>query len=704
MRFHADSSQPFSIHRPLLLLAAAPHLPRSFYRLPFRQATKAMKHIQTSIGALVAIVLVLTPSASHAELTRLEITSRVDVLNGKPFGDAGPYEKIHGKAYFAVDPKNPRNQVIADIDLVPRNQQGHVEFSADVFILKPKDSSLGNGVVFFDVVNRGRFRLLSTFGGGAAVDDPTTDAHFGNATLLRQGFTLVAVGWQFDVPDELIGLQAPLPTIDGQPIKGWLREWFVPNEPTDSYHWTGGYATKGYLPVDVSAADYRLTSREGMFTARHLIPRAEWRFGRVVDGRHVPDPNFLTLQGGFKPGLTYELAYESQNPPVAGLGLAAVRDMASAMKYQPRIVAPGRLAYMYGSSQTGRTLRLIIHAGFTIDERGRKVFDAAFVKTGGASLGRFNERFGLVNSLGVFTETQFPFQYQVTADPVTGKRDGLGARIPAGLEPKIFLFDTGSEYWDKGRLGALRHAAIDGTADVADAPNVRVYYVAGSRHGSGTVPASDGGGQFSNNTLSYTWAERGLMAALDAWVREGKEPPPSRHPRLDDGTMVHHHQLRFPAIPGVQWPTGVPGGYRWDVETPVSALPFLLSQVDADGNEIGGIRLPEQEVPLGTLTGWLFRSQRIGAPHTLVINGGAYIPFPVTRAEREKAGDPRAAIEERYAGRADYLAKIELVARKLARERYVLDQDVPAIVAAAAKHWDWRMPGAKTGASGNTSW
>lgn len=348
---------------------------------------------------------------------------------------------------------------------------------------------------------------------------------------------------------------------------------------------------------------------------------------------------------------------------------------------------------MYGSSQTGRTLRQIIADGFTIDERGRKVFDAAFVKTGGASMARFNERFALVNSLGVFTETSFPFQYQVTTDPVTGKRDGLGARIPAGLEPKIFTFDTGSEYWDKGRLGALLHASIDGSGDLPDAANVRNYYVAGSRHGSGSVPAADGGGQFGNNTLNYDSAQRGLMVALDAWVREGKEPPPSRHPRFADATMVPHHTLAFPAIPGVRWPTQVPGGYRWDVESPLSALPFLLSQVDVDGNEIGGIRLPEQEVPLGTMTGWQFRSERIGAPHTLLVNGGAYIPFPLTRAEREKTGDPRLSVEERYASRAEYLAKITQVANRLAQERYVLQRDIPVIVEAAGKHWDWRMAG-----------
>ena len=639
----------------------------------------------------LGVMLAFTPAPSLAELTRVEIATRTDVLNGKPFGNVGAYEKLRGTAYFAIDPANPRNQIIADLDLAPRNRDGKVEFSADLFILKPKDASRGNGVVFFDVVNRGRFRLLTTFSSAEGADDPTTEADFGDASLLLQGYTLVAVGWQFDVEEDLIGIDAPIPLQNGQAIRGWLREWFIPVKPSDSYNWTGGNTTQGYAPVDLNAPDYRLTSREGQFAARRLIARGDWQFGRHVDGRYVADADWLTLKGGFKPGLTYELMYESQNPPVAGVGLAAVRDMASAMKYQPGIVAPGRYAYMYGSSQTGRALRLIIHGGFTIDERGRKVFDAAFVKTGGASIGRFNERFARVNSLGVFDETQFPFQYQVTTDPVTGKRDGLGARIPAGLEPKIFTFDTGSEYWDKGRLGALRHASVDGTADLPDAPNVRVYYVAGARHGSGSVPAADGGGQFKNNPLNYDWAQRGLMAALDAWVREGKEPPPSRHPAFADGTMVPHHALKFPAIPGVQWPTHVPGGYRWDVDTPLSALPFLLSQVDADGNEIGGIRLPEQAVPLGTLTGWLFRSERIGAPHTLMVNSGGYIPFPASRAERDKTGDPRRSIAERYAGRADYLAKVAEVANRLAAERYILQADVTAIVEAAGKHWDWRM-------------
>src|SRR3989304_4253059 len=259
--------------------------------------------------AVFTVLLALLPAFSHAELTRVDIASRVDVLGGKAFGDVGPYEKLHGRAYFAVDPANPRNQIIADIGLAPRNSEGKVEFSADLFIIKPKDPSRGNGVGFFAVVNRGRFRLLSTFSDAEGADDPTEEAHFGDASLLSGGYTLVAVGWKFDVPEELIGVKAPIPTENGQPIRGWTRELFIPRETSDSYQWMSGNATRGYLPIDLNAREYRLTSREGLFAARRLIPREDWQFGKIVDGQLVSDWEFVTLKGGFTPGLTYEIAY-----------------------------------------------------------------------------------------------------------------------------------------------------------------------------------------------------------------------------------------------------------------------------------------------------------------------------------------------------------------------------------------------------------
>jgi hypothetical protein len=643
--------------------------------------------------AAVALCLAGLPDVSFAELTRLEITAREDVLGGKVFGTTGAYEKIRGIAHFAVDPKNPRNLIIANLDKAPRNRAGKVEFQADFIAIKPKDAAQGNGVLLFNIVNRGRFGLLGPFNRGEGSNDPTTAAHFGDESLMRQGYTLVAVGWQFDVSrqGDLVGFTPPVATDDGRPIQGWMRAWFIPSEATPSFEYVTGYNTAAYPPINLNSPENRLTVREGIISSRGLLPRDEWQFGRMVDGKFVADPNWITLKGGFQPGMTYEVMYRAQNPPVSGLGLASIRDMASALKYNSNMVAPGKYAYMYGSSQTGRLIRQIIHEGFTIDEQERKAFDAALVNTGGTGEGSFNEPFARPNHLGAFTGTEFPIQYQTTTDPVTGEREGLGDRIPAGLEPKIMLFDTSSEYWDRGRVAALRHTSIDGTRDQPDAPNVRAYHAAGTRHGSGSVPVGAGAGQFPSNTLSYVWAHRGLLAALDKWVREGVEPPASRHPSFADGTLIARDDLKFPAIPGVQWPTTVPGGFRADVPGPYSTLPFLVSTLDADGNEVGGIRLPEQVVPLATHTGWQFRSEKVGAPETLILLGGSYIPFPKTAAERQATGDPRLSIMERYTSRADYLQKIEAAGKKLAEERYILQEDVPALVEEAGRHWDWRM-------------
>jgi hypothetical protein len=649
--------------------------------------------------ALLGLGLISIPIPARAEVTRVEIQRREDVLGGKAFGSAGPYEKLVGKVYFAVDPANPHNKIIVDLDKAPKNAQGKVEFSSDLYILKPKDPARGNGVLFFDVVNRGNKQLLRAFSRAGGAVDPTTEADFGDGYLLEQGYTLVAVGWQFDVAKGrgLVGFDAPIATDGGKPITGWVKMWFVSNAPALSFEYvSNGYNTRAYPPLDLNSPQYRLTEREGIYAPVRLIPRDEWQFARLENGKPVPDPNWIHVKSGMRAGLTYEVAYETKDPPVAGLGMAAIRDMAAALKYGSNPIAPGRYAYMYGSSQTGRLIRHIVYEGFTIDEQGRKAFDAAFVNTGATGMGSFNERFAQPNELGSFTQTKFPFLYKTTIDPLTGRQDGLGARIPAGLEPKLMLFDSASEYWDRGRVAALRHTSLDGRQDVEDAANVRVYLIAGTKHGAGSFPPADNGGEFKENTNDYRWAQRGLLAALDAWVRQGTAPPASQHPKLSDLTLVARDDLRFPAIPGVKWPAHVPGGYRSDVAGPYSALPFMVPKVDADGNDIAGIRLPEQAVPLATLTGWQFRSERIGAPNVLIAMAGAYIPLPATRAEREKAKDPRPAIAERYASKADYLKRIQESAAALATQRYVLKQDVAAIVESAGRHWDSLMAPART--------
>ena len=644
----------------------------------------------------MSLLAALAPSLLRAEMTRVEITSHQDVLNGKAFGSVGAYEKLVGKAYFAVDPKNPHDTIITDVDKAPRNAQGKVEFSADLFILRPKDPSHGNGVVLLDVVNRGRIGVLTAFNRAKGATDPTADADFGDGLLMREGYTIVAVGWEFEVPKardkNLIGLQAPIATDNGKAITGWISPWFIPDKSSESYEYTTEYNTDVYPPLDPKNPAYRLTVREGWVATQHLIPREDWQFGRMENGQVSSNPNWLTVKGGIKAGQTYQLTYESKNPPVAGLGFAALRDTASAIKNNADAIVHAKLIYTYGASQVGRYQRQLVYEGFTTDEQGRRAIDSLFIHTGGTSFGSFNRRFSLPNELGSFTETVFPIRYEITTDPVTGKRDGLGARIPAGLEPKIFFVDSGSEYWDRGRVAALRHLSMDGLEDLPDPPNVRIFTLAGAKHGPGSWPPADSAMQpLKVNPNDYRWAQRALLVALDRWTRQGVEPPPSRHPLLSDGSLVAQRDIKYPNLQAVQWPVHVPGGYRADVPGVFSVLPFIVPQVDSDGNDLGGIRLPEQAVPLGTYTDWAFRSEQTGASDTLIAMAGSYIPFAKTRSDRDKSHDPRLSVEERYGTRAEYVRRVEEAAKKLVQERYLLQEDVAPIVAAAGQHWDWSM-------------
>ena len=313
----------------------------------------------------VALLVMLAPAIVRAEVARIDISRREDILAGKAFGEVGPYEKLVGKVFFALDPNNPRNKVIVDLDKAPRNRQGKVEFSADLYILKPKDPSRGNGVLFFEVVNRGNKRLLGTFSLAASRPaDPTTEADFGDGYLMREGYTLVAVGWQFDVStgQGLVGFDAPIATENGRPITGWVRSWFIPDAFAPAVEFSvAGYNTRAYTPIDLNNPNYRLTEREGIIAAPRLVPREDWQFARVDNGKPVADPNWVWLKGGFKPGQTYELAYEAKDPPIAGLGFASIRDLASELKYNPDAVAPGRYAYTYGMSQTGRFQRHLLY-------------------------------------------------------------------------------------------------------------------------------------------------------------------------------------------------------------------------------------------------------------------------------------------------------------------------------------------------------
>jgi hypothetical protein len=617
-----------------------------------------------------ALAACLLAVSSSAEVVRVEVTSRQEIPQ---YG----YEQITAKAYFSIDPKDPRNAVIADIDKAPRAANGRVEFSADILALRPKNG-VGNGVALVDVVNRGNttaFRLNRTAGQNLV----------GDGFLLTRGFTVICIGWEFDVPARSGAIRIDVPvatdsTNGGAPITGIVRGAFVPDRRDPTYTLNDVAA---YAPVDVNDPAATLTVRDGLSSTVKTIPRGEWKLAG----------NVVTLPAGFEPGRNYELAYKAANPPISGLGLAAVRDIASHAKYI--VQQPLKYAIALGVSQSGRFLRTFLYDGMNTDEKGRQVFDGVMAHIAGGARLDVNRRWATPTGLGTYSATAFPFADMAQKDPVSGVTDGLidNARSRQNA-PKIFYTNTGVEYWGGGRSAALIHTTADGGKDIALPANVRTYFFAGNQHGPAAFPPPEGQGQQKGNPTDYWWNMRALVVAMQKWVTDGALPPPSQYPQLGNGSLVKAATVAFPAIPGVQSPRTLTAGLRMSAElAPGSAgagapLPFLVPQVDADGNERSGIRLPEVTVPLATYTGWNFRNSRIGGTDQLVSLLGSYVPFAQTKTEREMKHDPRPSIDERYASRDKYMDLINKAAAALVKDGYLLADDVAAVTKRAADHWE----------------
>lgn len=647
-------------------------------------------------GAFGILAIAAGAAPAGAEVTRVVVTTRAAV------GDTG-YEKIIGTVYFAVDPKDPRNAVIADIDKAPVNAAGKVEFSSDLYIMRPLDAARSNGVAFVDVVNRGRktiFRFSragvagepeaaegpapSACPGGApvaavpgasgaraaAASSSGADLDLGDGFLTKDGLTLVWVGWQFDVRRSGGAMGIDVPRAKG--VSGLVSADFTPCDRRARQPVTD---LLGYPAADPGAADTTLTVRDGVFGAPETVARDGW----TLEG------NTVTMTGGFTPGRIYQLAYRTIDPPITGLGLAAFRDVTSWIKSAPDALAKAQYAYAFGSSQSGRFLRTFLYDGFNTDEHGRQVFDAVMSHIAGAARLEMNRRWGTPNALSMFTSTSFPFATAAQHDPISGRVDGLleNPRARAN-QPKIFFTNSSVEHWGGGRSAPLITTTADGKADLPLAANVRVYYFAGTQHSPGRFPPRTVTGQEPYNPVDYWWSMRALFVAMDQWVRKGVEPPASQYPKLADGTLVPVDQVMFPAIPGVTSPKTIPAG-RQDGKP----LPFLVPQVNADGNDRAGLRLPEIAVPIATYTGWNFRNPSTGAPGDLVNLLGTALPFPRTQAARAASHDPRRSIAERYTSVAQYLQRTREATDQLVRDRYLLPGDRPGLLQRAQDGWNW---------------
>jgi hypothetical protein len=640
--------------------------------------------MKRAAAALAGVLVVCAAASARADVTRVEIAKRADVKGSG-------YEKIAGTVYFAVNPADPRNAIIVDLDKAPRNAAGLVEFSSDFYILRPKDSA-GNNSALVEVSNRGGRGLLRQFNRGGPQTDPETDADLGDKFLMRFGFTLAWVGWEFDVADtpNMMRIHLPVATDHGKPISGIVRAAFIPSSRVNEFVLRDlGH----YDPVDPDGPDSQLTVRSAFLGKGEVVPRQRWH----LKGHTV------TMDGGFEAGKTYEISYRAENPPVAGLGFAAMRDFSSWLKHvADGPIAPVRYAYAFGASQSGRYLRDFLYEGFNTDEHNRQVFDGVMAHIAGAARIDLNARWSTPIGLGVHSATSFPFSDSSQRDPVTGDSSGILANERAwGHAPKVFYTNTPVEYWGTGRVAALVHTTPDGSRDQEPPDNVRVYFLAGTQHAPGRFPPTVANGQQADNPVEYAWPLRALLLAMHRWVSAGTPPPASVYPKLSDGTLVKASAVGFPAIPGVASPAGLSAGSRvantimndrmrnpkfdGGAGTP---LPLLVPAVDEDGNERSGIRMPDVSVPLGTYTGWNFRNPSTGSPTELVSLLGSSVYFPATRAARDAAKDPRRSVEERYPSREQYLAQVEKAADALVARGYLLIDDVPRIVQRASDTWD----------------
>ena len=651
-------------------------------------------------------------------LSKLDILKREPYEAGRAFGDVGPYERIDAIAHFAVDPLRAANQTIVDLDRAERGADGKVHFSGDLTILMPVDASRSNRALLMQTPNRGH-RIVTRFNMAASQSEPTERIDPGDGFLFAHGWTVAWCGWQWDVPrpSERAGLQAPLVPAERctPPSQMQLRiqpDADAPDLPLTDQHVGMIGRHQRIAPLNLDDPDARLLVRQHPYSEASLIPREQWRFARDDNGKPAPDAHHIWLDGGFKAGLIYDILYTPETCPVVGAGLLAARDCAAYLRADARAPTAGRIDHVIGEgqSQCGRFLRTFLYLGLNVDESGRQVFDGVLAHVAGGRRGEFNHRYAQpsVQPTPSFGHL-FPFADAPQTDPVSGRTAGLLDRLrDANALPKIIYTDSAAEYW-RGDAG-LAHTDLSSGADAEPPAGVRRYLFAATQHGPGSVPfanqsmfGSHGANWF--NIVDNRPLYRAALTNLRRWVAEGVEPPPSQFPRVADGTAATRAEVNaaLASIPALQLATEAdlmaihPLDLGEHAEAGVGAFPAKVagapyaarvSAVDADGNEIGGIRMPDVAVPVATHTGFNPRHPSTGGGAQLLDYLGSSLPFAPTAAERQRRGDPRPSLEERYRDRDDYLDRVRQAAEDLAAQRFLLEEDIELCVELAAARYD----------------
>jgi hypothetical protein len=644
---------------------------------------------------------------------RLDL-SRKDFAGGKSFEGVGPYERLVGKVHFAIDPKEPNLPFICDLDLAPRNSAGLVEFSATLDIVKPVDLAKGKKKILFEFSNRGG-RALGGFNYGKG-QDMSKPEYAGDGFLQRQGYTLAWCGWQGDLIDKGGNVVATVPFAvkDGKPVRGLIRQEFSQIEPGILSMGVAEGAERGEDVQPHPVLDRKkctLTVREYADQPRVPVPDSEWELAeaKMENGqlKVTPSNTHLYVKGGFKAGWLYELIYETEGARLMGLGFLGIRDVMSFLRFGDKdsggtanpLAGFVDKVYGTGTSLSGRVVRQYVYEGWNEDAEGRKLFDAIHSHTGSGRLFH-NIRFGQGGRYPRQHEEHdwpaevYPFTFDAIPDPFSGKKDGILKRPKS--DPLIVHTHTEGDYWK--RHVSLTHTDPKTGKDVELPGNTRMYNFTGCPHMARPITDEIWIGQLTPNDMSAMVYRRALLLAMDEWATKGTLPPPSAIPRTSDGTLVkvEEYLAKFPKIPGINLP--VRGNSRlvrydygpefeskgiWSKIPPEpyagQEYPLGVSSIDKDGNNIAGVRYPDVDVPLGTYNGWSLRKKGYSEGAEFW-NTGCFIPFARTKAEREKSGDPRPSIEERYKSHDEYVQKVTASAERCVKERTMLREDADAMI------------------------
>ncbi|NKB34931.1 MAG: hypothetical protein GKR91_17685 [Pseudomonadales bacterium] len=642
-------------------------------------------------SVLLAVVWLIVSSSALAEVTRIEVSVQ-DTLSDSAVDFT--YTAIQGVVYFTLDPADPANSEVTDLQYAPTNSQGLVEYSADFKLVVP-DDSIANGGLLYMVNNRGR--------GSTPPENSLQDP------LAGLGYTYLLTGWINEITERPGGLRLHAPIVGSAQdrITGEVRYELSVNSPANDVNIAGG-GHLAYEPTQSGLENASLSER--LYQTDPRLPIERSQFDLLVKDSANSNQKEITLSvdGGFKPGFIYELMYEAQNPVLAGAGMSGIRDLVSLIRYGgqgseqlDQLEIPDiEHTVAYGFSQSGRLLRQYMYDGFNADLDQRQVFDGVVPFIAGGGYGMFNNRFAMPtrtngqHSNYLFPNDLFPFTYGDSTDPFTGNTDGILNKARASnTVPKVMHIQTSNEYWI--RAGSLPHTNPEGTEDAPLPEEVRFYTIGGSQHGSGNgIPRPASSGQLPPNPGMWNPIGMSLVASMYDWVADGTEPPTSRYPRIEDDSLVASHvddrinraawnRLNSIAHPSSMYrPSHNNYGSRWADERIIDQHPTssdhyynpLVPATDADNNDLGHSTIlpPATAVPLATFTSWNMRAPDTGAERSLARLAGGYIPYAKDTVTALANRDQRNSIAGLYRSYDDYLEKYEASTDLLIEEGYLL--------------------------------